>query len=488
MARTKLPDLQALSVSPAAFRDIVLIDTDNGPARLGERLDQWQRHNLATMDPAWLRAAGVDVPCTHSRGWWEQCRGSGKTTMQAVQAAWLLAFGRRPVQVVVAAVDQDQANILKNYLRRLIELNPWLGQVLESQNTRVVNRRNGSTLTVLASNLASSWGLTPDAVCLDEVSMWPKPDLFHSLLSSAGKRRDSVLACILNAGHIGDWAWEIREKIKADPRWHFDAQTQPASWISKEHLAEQQRLLPSQVYARLWQGVWSDQSSDLIRGDDLERMFSLGDTPIMGPEPGWQAYAGCDIGIVRDFSALSVILRGPGSQYKVARVWMWRPTANQKVDLEQIERTIVEAHQTYRLRKVVVDPHQGEYLISRCSKAGVPIEGVPQTGAALTEQASLLIELISSGALRSYRHAQLERDIKRARIEERAYGLRLVHQRGADGHGDALSATAMALVQARRSPMKTFFLGISSGRDRDEGEPLSNFPHFASAIRQRLGA
>lgn len=175
------------------------------------------------MDPAWIRASGRDFPCTHTRAWWEMCRGSGKSSLQAAQSGWLLAFAIRPVQIVVAAVDKDQAGIIKGYLRRIIELRPWLGAVLESQSSKVVNRRTGSELIVLASDLASSWGLTAAAVCCDEASMWPNRDLFDSLLSSAGKRRDSVVTCILNAGHMGDWAWDVRQKVMADPRWQFDA-------------------------------------------------------------------------------------------------------------------------------------------------------------------------------------------------------------------------------------------------------------------------
>jgi len=59
MDRENTTDLARQQQSPAAFSDALLIDADR--VRFGPSMDDWQRADLAAIDPALHRVVGQDV-------------------------------------------------------------------------------------------------------------------------------------------------------------------------------------------------------------------------------------------------------------------------------------------------------------------------------------------------------------------------------------------------------------------------------------------
>lgn len=194
-----------------------------------------------------------------SRLWLERTRGSSKTTDVAVMALWPLAFSERKVDGIVAAGDKDQAGLLRAAIKRLLEANPWLKQLIEVNDWKVKNPATDSQLEIISSDAATSYGALVDFAVVDEVSHWTEgrgQELWVSILSTAAKKPDCLLIGITNAGWVDTWQWELREKIRSDPAWYFHALEGPAPWIRVEQLAEQERLLPPKEYRRLWLNQW----------------------------------------------------------------------------------------------------------------------------------------------------------------------------------------------------------------------------------------
>jgi len=240
-------DLEALS-DPERFRASLLIDTDQGPAFLGDVADDWQQRDFRALDPGWRAVCGqpVDSPCL--RGLLERGRGHSKTSDVAVMVSYALAASRRPLAGVCAAGDRDQAALLRSRIKRYCDLNPWLGNLLRVDRYAVTNPHTGSTLSVIASDVETSFGHLSDFFVLDEWTTWKSRDLFDSLLSAAGKRRHCMLLCIGNSGFKEHWSWGVREAIRQDPDWYLSHLSGPvASWISERQLAEQRRLLPPRI-------------------------------------------------------------------------------------------------------------------------------------------------------------------------------------------------------------------------------------------------
>jgi len=476
-------DLRALQASPARFRDALLIDADGEPRRFGPTLDPWQAKDFAALDAGWKRVAGqkADGPL---RAYLERPRGHSKTSDLAVMATWALFASRRKLSGYGAAADLDQAKLLHGAIDRIVRLNPWLTAILEVQRSTIVNSRTGSTLEILTSDAPTSYGLTPDFLVIDELTHWTKRDLWDSLISSAAKRAACMLVIIANAGYGDSWQWETREAIRENPSWYFSRIDGPrASWITADRLEEQKRLLPRIAYERLWLNRWTSGSGDALDPRDIESALSLRG-PSGDPEPGWMYFAGLDLGLSRDKAALAIVGRHLGHSEEVAKptpsipiaqkalieaglieqpeqeaeyivhpgtgrlrlaqLQVWTPPTHGKVDIEQIEETIVKLDSRFHLQ-IGADPWQAAYLIERLRKRNVLIVPVDFTGSNLKSMASSTLEAFRERNIELFPEPQLVGDLRALRVEERSYGFRLVSPRGPNGHGDSATALAIAL-------------------------------------------
>jgi phage terminase large subunit-like protein len=485
---------------PAVFRQHLLIDTDQGPRALANAManDPWQWQDFLALDPGWRRVAGQNVAGGYSRGYLERGRGHSKTSDQAVMATWALFASRRQLAGVAAAADKDQAGLLRDAIARLVSLNAWLATFLDVQRDRVVNIHTGSTLTILSSDAPTSYGLTPDFIVIDELTHWgERRDLWDSLLSAAAKRSHCMIAIISNAGFGAgtSWQWALREAVQEDTRWYFHRLDGPvASWITQDRLDEQQRLLPALAYDRLWNNRWTTGSGDAIRPDDLAAAFD-GSEPLPAGAPGWVFFAGLDIGLSRDASALVVVGRHVGHterryidrpprhelpiakilrdigewpplpylpdhedvphpatwRLRLAEVHAWKPERGERVSLEAVEARILDVHSRYRLSGLAADPWQAEMLIQRLQRQRVPIEGVPFTPSSLAAMATSTIEAFTDRNISLFDHPELRAELDKCKVIESKSGIRLAFDRNAQGHGDRATALALALSIAKRA-------------------------------------
>jgi len=362
--------------------------------------------------------------------------------------AWLLFASKRPVTGVVVAVDKDQARLDRDHLERFVRLNPWLGTVLKVDSYRATNTHTGSTVEILSSDVASSYGLLIDFAVCDEVTIWPKRDLFDSILSAVAKRPNCLLMCIGNAGFCESWQWALREAIRTDPAWYFSRLDGPqATWITADLLAEQQRLLPAVAYARLWLNEWSSGSGDALESPLIARAFDESLCPMQGTEAGWSFVAGLDLGI--------------------------RPQPGRKVSLVAVEQHLVELHRRFRVQRIAVDPWQAIHLIERLRldthEPSNWITEIPPTGGNLRAMATVLLESFQDGRIACYPCEALRRDLERLRVEERSYGYRLTSPRDATGHGDLASAFTLALLVATNLASKAPAIVTVNGGVRIDG-------------------
>lgn len=489
--------IRAMQSDPAVFRQHLLIDGDSGPRRLGECLDPWQRADFEATDGGWKRVAGVPTENPIQRAYLERARGHSKTSDQACMATWVLLASQRQISGVAAAADRDQSRLLRDGIAKLISLNPWLTEIIDAQSYRVVNKITGSTLDILSSEAATSYGLTPSFVLADELTHWHNDALWISLFSAAAKRVDCMLTIISNAGTGcgSSWQWNVREAARLSDDWYFHSLDGPqASWISEKHLAEQRRMLPPLAFDRLWLNRWTSGSGDALTEADITAAV-LHDKPWRTRKSGWVFVGGLDIGLAKDATAFVVVAKNVGEttitekprkdrntlprplaimaelgmegapyapefdevvnvvegtgKLRVAAVQLWKPERGQRVDLAEVERAIVRAHEHYGLSRLCYDPHQCEYLSDRLEAAGVPVERVPFSGANLQAMATSVLDAFSARNIELYDHPQLLADLRNLRVEEKSYGVRLTSPRGPSGHGDAATALALSIFASR---------------------------------------
>lgn len=446
-------DLLAIAESPAAFRNALLIPSAmGGVVRLADVMTPHQRRDFEATDGGFERAMGRATEAGHSRAWIERCRGGSKTSDLAAMLIYPLAFARHEIRAICCAADADQGRLIRHAARRLIDLNPWLGSLLEVQQNKVINRHTGSELETISSDTASSWGHLVDIVACDEVGVWEAngEELWGSVISAVAKKPHAMLLCAGNAGWLGTWQYRVREQVRQDPAWHFSAMTQPAPWIRPKDIEEQRRLLPASVFSRVWEGVYSAGTTDAL--DEATIMAAVvEENGLSGGEEDWQFFSGIDLGIARDHSSICVVGKNRTTRrYRLARTWRWVPRNGQKVDLISVRDTIVQIHQAYNPRWFA-DPWQLELLAQELQRIGIYLELVPFSGTALSEMASSVIETLNDRIFTMHRDEGLINDLRQLRLKESPSGFRLDAARTAtSGHADAATALALSLLGGRR--------------------------------------
>lgn len=334
----------------------------NEPVLLSKVIQPWQEADFAALDAAWLAISGRlmvrEAQASVRRAYLERPRGHSKTTDMAVQVAWILQSARQPVTGLAAAADRDQAGLLQHAVSGLIRLNPQLCGDLICRATSILNTATGSRLEIISSDVRSSWGQLPDFVICDELCHWEKADLWHSLLSSAAKKPTCLLAVLTNAGIGSGWQWDVREAARTSPDWHFQSLIGPhAPWISAGALAEQRRLLPPSVYARLWENVWQQTDGEFVTLAEAEAC--LDDNLILRAvgEPGCSYIAAIDYAEKHD-RTVGVVLHRAGERIIVDRMDVVSPEANKPVPVRWVEDWIKAMAKAFRPIRFVLDEYQ----------------------------------------------------------------------------------------------------------------------------------
>ena len=493
-----MTDLKQLQNSLTTYLKAIKIETDGPPRPFWYVADSWQKAEIKAIAPAIEKLVREDAPEPRQRrAWWVRPRGHAKTADASMLLARVLSMSKRRRRAVWIAADKEQGCEGLESVRTLCRHNRWLDNLLTIRTDRIENKRTGSLCNFATSDVMSAFGWKDcDLFFLDEVTHWgPKgEDLWSAVYSAAGKRAGAVVFALMNAGHGDTWQRTLRDTAAADPNWVFSELTGPmASWITQAQLDDQAKYLPRIAYARLWLNQWTEGSGDALDPEDIERAIRL-KKPAAKPRLGWAYFGGLDLGLSRDAAALAVVgvhvgfhdemelepelndreqtfvdlglMEEPDPEYettiveasgriKLTRLELWRPDKG-KVDIEDIEKTIIALDRLFRLR-IGADPWQAAYLIERLQKQGIDIEPVDFVGKNLKSMCSATLEAFSEGNIELFDHPQLISDLKSLQVVEKSYGVRLDSPRGLNGHGD--SATALAISLHTQKILKTMLEG-----------------------------
>jgi hypothetical protein len=388
---------------PPLFRAHLFVERGAKRSFSREMLD-FQTRDFAALEGAWtqLVRGGESSSVVRRHAYLERPRGHSKTTDTAVQLAWALIASRRPLRGLAAAADLDQAALIHDALRRLLDANPHFGRPLKFVENAVRNPDSGSVLKIISSDVRGSWGELPDFVVCDELCHWKSPDLWHSLVSSAAKKPESVLIVLSNAGHGRGWQWEAREAARTSPAWYFTSLDRPqAPWITEESLAEQRRLLPPAVFARLWLNQWQHSDGEFVSLAEASACRDERLAVAERGEPGRVYVAAIDYAEKRDLTVGCVAHRASGVVI-VDRMDVVRPQADRPTPVKWVSHWMHSTAAAFPGVRFVVDAYQLVSVIQEL-KEKYPIERIEfRAGQANHDMAVTLRQLILEGRLRWY--------------------------------------------------------------------------------------
>lgn len=386
-------------------------------------------------------------------------RKNGKSALGAGMALDHLLFGSPGSEVYSCAGDREQARIVFGTARRMVELEPMLGERLKLYRDAIEHTDVGSVYKVLSAEAYSKEGLNPTLVLFDEVHVQPNRELWDVMAQAMGARTEPLMVGITTAGvrfdssgqdslcygmyqygqrivngEIDDpsfffaW-WEPREP-GADHR-------SPESWregnpgfgdiVSAEDFATMVLKTPEPEFrtkrcnqfvasgtAWLPAGAW----------DDCEP-----EEPIDIPD-GAEVCLGFDGSFNNDSTALVVATCGEVPHIDVVECWEKPTEAAQDwaVPITAVEDAIRAACRRWQVREIVCDPFRWARTYQILEDEGLPIVEYPQSPSRMTPATQRFYEAVMNDGVTQSGDPRLARHIANAVLKQDSRGTRIIKE------------------------------------------------------------
>jgi hypothetical protein len=397
-------------------------------------------------------------------------RGHDKTSGTGRLLNWVLAYGKRHLDIVTAAADEDQAALITEAMQNEARLNPWIARRVKHGRSRAYGQ--GGVVKVLASNAFTNWGLNADLLIIDEITWWKKKDLWDVLWSGRRKREGSVLFILSNAGIIGSWQYDlVFHQYRDDPDWAvYQAPGPLASWMSPSKVHDLRKGLPKGLSRRVFDNRWIDpaEESDFLTRAEVEACEALGRelglVYVTKGTYGVQYVAGIDYGPRRDRTVCTVVHQDQQGRLIVDRMDVFQGSPESPVPIALVEKWIEEVSYDYQNPVVVCDEYQLEGTIQKYENR-LPVERFkPRGGQENYRMAENLRSYISNRKIAWYPGAgtlvtpsgreTLTDELLGLVLKITPYGYRFDHE--SDFHDDRACALGMAALKAAQRPASTW--------------------------------
>ncbi|MEU8086327.1 terminase TerL endonuclease subunit [Micromonospora sp. NPDC049101] len=136
--------------------------------------------------------------------WMEMARKNGKSEVLSALALYHLIWDQEEsAEVYSVAADRDQASLVYNTAKRMVELQPKLAKAVEiiDSKKRLVYAKTNSFYQVLPGDAAGALGTNPSAVLFDEVLTQRDRHLWDSLRQGFGTRAQPLLLAATTAAY-----------------------------------------------------------------------------------------------------------------------------------------------------------------------------------------------------------------------------------------------------------------------------------------------
>lgn len=381
-------------------------------------------------------------------------RKQGKTTLIAGLCLYELIFGEDYGELVAAANSRDQAKVLFNAVADFVAQSKELQKRLEVMQHTVRNRKNKSVLRVISREANTAYGLNISFAVVDEMAFLPDSQLYDSLATAMGARKNPLIVGISTAGYnkrcffasLLEFARDVRDgKLVDDTLFCRNYGLEDGDdWTSEEvwkkcnpslgHTVDVDYLrsefakavaFPAYeiAFKTLYLNGWVDSDKTWIPD---EKWKKCGDSNLsLSMFEGQTCYAGLDLSSNTDLTSLSVVFPMENESYALfvfpfvprdnmevrvrrdkvpyetwAREGYLTATEGNVVDYEAIIQTLCTIAQNHRVHNVTIDRWNSSMLATKLQNEGFDVVTMGQGFGSMSEPTKFFERLVLSEKLK----------------------------------------------------------------------------------------
>lgn len=286
-------------------------------------------------------------------------RKNGKSELAAAIALYLLfADGEPGAEIYSAAADREQASLVFNAAATMVRNSKSLSKISRIINSqkRIVFYKKNSFYRAISSEAYSKHGFNAHAVVYDELHVAPNRDLWDTLQTSMGARRQPLMLAITTAGYdrnsicweVHEYARQVRDGVIKDPSFlpviysadPEDDWTDEKVWakanpnlgvtIKLDFLRQEcQRAkeIPAyqNTFRRLYLNQWAQQDTRWI---DMEAWRECGGKVDYEELANLRCWAGVDLSTTTDISSCALVFEPDSDGVVHVLSYNWVPREN----------------------------------------------------------------------------------------------------------------------------------------------------------------
>lgn len=385
----------------------------------------------------------------------EICKKVGKSELAAAVALYLLYADNEPsAEVYGAAADRQQASIVFDVAKQMVEMSPALMKrsKLMGATKRIVNYGNAGYYQVLSAEVGGKHGFSVSGLVFDEIHTQPNRQLYdvltkgssdarqnplHFIITTAGNDRHSIAfelhtkaVDILEGRRVDPTFYPVVYGLKDDEDWEDEANWYKVNpslgyTVDIERLRDAYREAkqnPADEITFKWLrcNMWVSSTVAWIP----DAIYMRGNEPIdMDALAGRDCYAGLDLSSTGDITALVLIFPPRDEEEKyVLLPYFWIPeetiprrvkansvpydiwekqgyimsTEGNVIHYDFIEKFIMDLSEKYHILEIAVDRWNATQMIQNLEGEGFTIvpfgQGFSSMSAPTKEFYRLLME------------------------------------------------------------------------------------------------
>ena len=402
-------------------------------------------------------------------------RKNAKSTLGAALAVYHLVMDRSDAepQIISAASTRDQARLVFNMARGMVESNQDLAAICKVYRSEIHNTQTGGVYKVVSSEAGSVHGINPSCVIIDEFHAHRNDELMVALTTGSAMRSEPLTVVISTAGHDMDSPlgklYSIGRKVESGevvdesfgftwfgPREEEDvAYDDEALWkkynpswdlMNIEEFRSTSRVTAESEFIRYRLNGWTaTQDAWLPAGvwaacRDKSKKLEQGDRVILGFDGSFSG----------DATAL-VAVRVDDLHLEPVALWE-RPDGDKawRVPVQNVEDSIRAAFELFTVQELVADPYFFQVTLQRLEDSGFPVIEFPTNGNRMHSPTKTFFDSVLDGELSHNGDPALARHVANTIIKHDARGSRIGKEyRASTRYVDLTVASVLALGRAR---------------------------------------